>query len=270
VLAAAPEAEGRRALTLLVERDGAVGEVTWPAWTRAELAAVLGDIAWTQAQGSAVIVAYQGEAGALGGLVDGDRVLSIQGEPVSVWSDIERRVRAAQGRDLLFRVERGGEEIERLITPAPGPLVDFGFNLETYTYVFRTASVGEAVRVGLASSFRFLQEVWLSLQKLILREVPADSLGGIIQISVVSYTWAESGVAKLFFFLCLLSINLAFINVLPIPVLDGGHLFFLGIEAVKGSPVSEKVFGYSQMVGLVLIVTLMVYVTFNDLMRLFQ
>jgi regulator of sigma E protease len=66
----------------------------------------------------------------------------------------------------------------------------------------------------------------------------------------------------------MLSVNLAFINVLPIPLLDGGHLLFLTIEKVKGSPVSEKVFGYSQVVGLVLILTLLVYVTYNDVMRL--
>jgi regulator of sigma E protease len=84
---------------------------------------------------------------------------------------------------------------------------------------------------------------------------------------VVSYSWSEHGVLKLLFFLCMLSINLAFINVLPIPLLDGGHLFFLVIEKLQGRPVSERVFGYSQVVGLVLILTLLVYVTYNDIMR---
>jgi regulator of sigma E protease len=65
----------------------------------------------------------------------------------------------------------------------------------------------------------------------------------------------------------MLSMNLAFLNVLPIPVLDGGHLFFLLVEKIKGSPVSERVLSYSQMVGVVLIVSLMVYVTFNDIKR---
>ena len=65
----------------------------------------------------------------------------------------------------------------------------------------------------------------------------------------------------------MLSMNLAFLNVLPIPVLDGGHLLFLLIEKLKGSPVSERIHGYSQLVGVVLIVSLMVYVTFNDVVR---
>jgi regulator of sigma E protease len=67
----------------------------------------------------------------------------------------------------------------------------------------------------------------------------------------------------------MLSINLAILNVLPIPVLDGGHLFFLLIEKIKGSPVDDRVLGYSQMIGLVLILSLMVYVTYNDLTRSF-
>jgi regulator of sigma E protease len=65
----------------------------------------------------------------------------------------------------------------------------------------------------------------------------------------------------------MLSLQLAFLNVLPIPLLDGGHLFFLAVEKLKGSPVSERVFGYSQMVGLVLILSLVVYVTYNDIQR---
>jgi regulator of sigma E protease len=92
-------------------------------------------------------------------------------------------------------------------------------------------------------------------------------VGGIITISAVSYSLTESGWSKFFFFLCLVSINLAFLNVLPIPVLDGGHLFFLIVEKLKGSPVSNRVLGTSQAVGVVLLISLMVYVTYNDLVR---
>ena len=123
--------------------------------------------------------------------------------------------------------------------------------------------------MGFASSWKFLQESWLMLRRIMTGQVSGDNVGGIITIGVVSHSWAAMGLAKLFFFLCMLSINLAFLNVLPIPVLDGGHLLFLLIEKVKGSPVSERVMGYSQMVGIVLILSLMVYVTFNDVMRWF-
>ena len=113
-----------------------------------------------------------------------------------------------------------------------------------------------------------MTDAWLTLKKMLTAEVSTENLGGIITISSVSYSFAADGWAKLFFFLCMLSINLAFINVLPIPVLDGGHLFFCLVEAIKGSPVSERTLGYSQVVGLVLILTLMVYVTYQDVMRI--
>ena len=112
-----------------------------------------------------------------------------------------------------------------------------------------------------------LKDGWLTLKRMMLAEVSTKNLGGIISISYVSYAVAESGLSKLFYFLCLLSVNLAFVNVLPIPLLDGGHLLFLLLEKIKGSPVSDRVLGYSQMIGLVLLVGLMVYVTYNDLMR---
>ena len=83
-----------------------------------------------------------------------------------------------------------------------------------------------------------------------------------VVMSSIGYSWS-----KFFFFLCLVSINLAFINVLPFPVLDGGHLFFLIIEKLKGSPVSNRVLGTSQAIGVVLLISLMVYVTYNDLVR---
>ena len=112
-----------------------------------------------------------------------------------------------------------------------------------------------------------LQDVWLTLKGMVSGRVSTENIGGPISISVVSYAFAESGPAKLLYFLCLLSLNLAFINVLPVPLLDGGHLLFLAVEKIKGSPVSDRVVGYSQMIGLVMLVGLMVYVTFNDLKR---
>ena len=93
--------------------------------------------------------------------------------------------------------------------------------------------------------------------------------GGPITIFRVASASAQKSLMELILFLGLLSVNLAIINLLPIPILDGGHLFFLLIERVKGSPVSERTFGLAQWAGLVLILALLVYVTFNDILRLF-
>jgi regulator of sigma E protease len=126
-----------------------------------------------------------------------------------------------------------------------------------------------AVKAGLVCSVDLIKQLYVTLKRLFTGDVSARNLGGIIQISRVSYAYAESGWARFVYFLALLSINLAFINILPIPVLDGGHLLFLLIERVKGSPVSPKVLSYSQILGLVFVVGLMVFVTYNDIVRLF-
>jgi regulator of sigma E protease len=143
-----------------------------------------------------------------------------------------------------------------------------GFDMARPTAIFQTTSLWTSVREGARSSWRFLFQTFKTLQRMISNDVSPKNLGGIITISRVSFHVSTMGWAKLLTFLCILSVNLAFLNVLPIPVLDGGHLFFLLIEKLKGSPVSARTLGYSQVVGLVLIVTLMVYVTYNDVLRL--
>jgi regulator of sigma E protease len=134
-------------------------------------------------------------------------------------------------------------------------------------YLYRSSSFAGAIRFGVASSWNIMRQSWLMLQRMLFNEVSPKNVGGIITIGAVSYHVADTGWTKLLFFLCLLSINLAFINVLPIPVLDGGHLAFLIVEKIKGTPVSRRTLEYSQMVGVVLLLTLMVYVTYNDLVR---
>ena len=110
--------------------------------------------------------------------------------------------------------------------------------------------------------------MYVTLKRLVTGDVSARNLGGIVTISRVSYRAVQNGLSFFLYFLALLSINLAFVNVLPIPVLDGGHLLFLLIERIKGSPVSARVLNYSQILGLVFVLALMVFVTYNDILRL--
>jgi regulator of sigma E protease len=93
-------------------------------------------------------------------------------------------------------------------------------------------------------------------------------LGGPVLIAQASYASAQSGIGKLMYFMAIISINLAVINILPVPVLDGGHLMFIGIEKLKGSPVSEKTMAIANYIGMGLVLTLMLYATKNDIMRL--
>lgn len=278
-LAASPEEP------LIVERAGARLALQRPAWTEDELIATLDDVALAR-DFEALRLAVEPDEGAwLAGLRGGDRLLAIEGRAEPTWTEVRELVAAAADADasIELRVERtapGLEPAPETLTiaaraiPQPDPLVNgpydmYGFGLELWQYTYRAASPLEALRVGFATSWQYVKHTWLTLRGMLLAEISTRNIGGPVAIGQISYAFAESGIAKLLFFLCLLSVNLAIINVLPIPVLDGGHLMFLLVEKLKGSPVSERVVGYSQLVGVVFIVGLFVYVTYNDIARAF-
>jgi regulator of sigma E protease len=233
-----------------------------------------GDIALVSDEEGTRVTVNPGSAAEEAGLRDGDRIVRIDDKPIRTYRpDIKAAAEAAKdGRALALGIERQGQEgeiqtLELSVAPRAWRPLTYGFGLQGAQYVYKAGGPWQAVRVGVAASWKFLEESWRTLEHIIKGQVSGTNIGGIITIGVVSHSWASVGLTKLFFFLCMLSMNLAFLNVLPIPVLDGGHLFFLLIEKIKGSPVSERVLGYSQMVGVVLIVSLMVYVTFNDIQR---
>jgi len=212
---------------------------------------------------------------ARGGLRTGDRLRAIGTSAVSTWKTVYDQTRKAAKRSAVVVVayERRAPDGswargEALVEPEPMTQYDYGFGPRAAQGIYRTDSLGASISAGFDASWRFLTDAWLTLKKMLTQEVSTENMGGIITIGTVSYSFAAEGWAKLFFFLCMLSINLAFLNVLPIPVLDGGHLFFCVVEAIKGSPVSERTLGYSQVVGLVLILTLMVYVTYQDVLKI--
>lgn len=214
-----------------------------------------------------------GSAALEAGIRTGDRIVQIGDTPITRYQDVlEANRNSSKGTALAITVERTGaegarESLQVSVTPRPVEQQSLALAFRDATEIYQAENVFEAARVGVASSWKFAVESWLTLKRILLGHVASRNIGGIITIGVVSHSWASEGIAKLLFFLCMLSMNLAFLNVLPIPVLDGGHLLFLLIEKVKGSPVSERVLAHSQMVGVVLIVSLMVYVTFNDVMR---
>lgn len=263
-----------RPLAVRVARDGRTLDLASAAPVgAAERLAFVRDVALGYELDGETIMTAPASAARLAGLEDGDRILRVEGAPVNGWDEVRAAIRAHRGSDpLALDVERYGDDgrarvVSLSATLQPAVTTDYGLAFRTRTYVYQAPSFGDAVRVGFASSWKFVVDTWLTLKRILFGQVSSENIGGIITIAAVSANWAEEGLAKLLFILCMLSMNLAFINVLPIPVLDGGHLFFLVIEKLKGSPVSERVLGYSQVVGVVLILSLMIYVTYNDLMR---
>lgn len=110
----------------------------------------------------------------------------------------------------------------------------------------------------------------VSLVKLVERKVPLQTLGGPIFIAQLADQQAQEGWANLLFFTALLSINLGILNLLPIPILDGGHLFFFGLEWILGKPLSLKKREVAQQIGMFVLILLMVFVFYNDIVRIIQ
>ncbi|MGE3851351.1 MAG: site-2 protease family protein [Planctomycetota bacterium] len=126
----------------------------------------------------------------------------------------------------------------------------------------------ESIQVGLQKTWVMIQQVFLTLRSLFKGTVHAKNIGGPVMIATVSYKFAGWGLGTFIYFMAIISVNLAIINLLPIPLLDGGHLVFVGIEAIRRKPVSERIQGYATWVGLAMILSLLVFVMYNDIARL--
>ena len=264
------------ALRLLVERAGHRRELRAPA-TKDERAAFARDVAIGADMDDTVVMPAEDGAARAAGVLPGDRILAIDGDSVSRWQELQERVRAADGKTLVLLVEREGADgskapkpLSLAVEPKRPQLHDYGYTrqIERMRHEVRAAGFGDAMRLGSVCAMDLVKQLYVTTKRLMTGEVAASNLGGIIQISRVSYQNTQWGLPRFLYFLALLSINLAFVNVLPIPVLDGGHLLFLLIEKIKGSPVSVRVFQYSQVLGLVLVLALVVFVTYNDILRL--
>jgi len=135
--------------------------------------------------------------------------------------------------------------------------------------VLERYSFFSGIKNGVYQSYRITYLTMESLVKLIDGEISAKQLGGPVMIIKIAGDEASAGAGVFLFFLAIIGINLGILNLLPIPILDGGHLFFLTIEAIRGKKLSDKAISISQQVGLSLLILLMVFATYNDLMRFF-
>ncbi|MBL8752788.1 MAG: RIP metalloprotease RseP, partial [Planctomycetes bacterium] len=220
------------------------------------------------------------------GMRAGDRIVAVDDQPVRTFDDLREIVEGSADKPLAIQVARADDRSVTLepatgelalstttrlaITPLQTPRFDAGFvpQSKLRTEMMRAESFGQALAIGANLSVDMIKQLYVTVKRMVTGDVGAKNLGGIIRISQVSYQAAQRGLSWFLYLLAMLSLNLAFVNLLPIPVLDGGHLMFLLIEKVKGSPVSARVFGYSQVVGLVFVLMLLLFVTYNDILQL--
>ncbi|MDD5642834.1 MAG: RIP metalloprotease RseP [Syntrophales bacterium] len=211
------------------------------------------------------------------GLQKGDKILRVDGKPVTRWEDLYPKIRAVGEHPLTLEVKRGEKVFQVTLTPKRQEITDvFGNKVSSVLIGIRNSDVFGVDRVGPLRAFKegvsfsldIARVTLTSIYKLLAREVPLKSLGGPIFIAQIAGKQAEAGITYLIHFMAVLSVNLAMLNLLPIPVLDGGHLFFFLWEAVRGKPVAIKHRETAQAVGLMLILALMVLVFYQDILRL--
>ncbi len=221
-----------------------------------------------------------GSPAATAGLREGDRVVSIDGEAMQSPSALIRFVRAHPGAVVKMQVERNGvfqestvllARVENGGQPASGRL---GAGVATPPDLWqdlraeRRLDAGAALPAAVEQTWRMS---WLTLRmlgRMVVGDVSVKNVSGPISIAQVAGDSAQSGLVSFLSFMAIVSISLGVLNLLPVPMLDGGHLLLFAIEGVKGRPLSERFVATSQYVGLAFIGTLMVLAFYNDIMRL--
>jgi regulator of sigma E protease len=213
------------------------------------------------------------------GFKKGDTVVSIQGRPIETWLEIKDAVKDSAGKPLEITVLREGRAVSLTVVPEASVVKNiFGEEIKTaligvvVSGKFRSIPINPpgAVREGFAKTWEMIELTCLVIVKLFQRVVPIETVGGPILIGQMTGQLVQEDWTYLFPFMAVISINLGILNLLPVPILDGGFIIFLLIELVMGRPLSIKKREMAQKVGLVLLVMLMVVVMYNDVARLLE
>ncbi len=209
------------------------------------------------------------------GLMAGDRILEIDGTKIKDWATLSEMIGSSPGKELDLLIERESGEIitKRVIPESKKSKTIFGEDIEVGRIgiapgeVFTRYNPVTALYMGTLKAWEITYLTLLVIVKIFQNIVPADNIGGPLMIFKIAGEQAQAGIIPLIMFMAVLSVNLGILNFLPIPVLDGGHIVFLLMEALKGSPISVRAREVSQQVGLFLLISLMVFAFYNDISR---
>jgi regulator of sigma E protease len=208
-----------------------------------------------------------------------DKIISINGKKLTTWDEMGDMIEHSTG-SISLKIDRNGTIIPLTLTPKVSESKNmFGESIEKK--IIGIAPIGEFVTLKFDTisdvlSYAYEQTIWAttlivqSLKKLIQGVVPADQMGGIVSIVQVTSQASAIGIATLFSLMALISVNLGVLNLLPIPALDGGHIMFNLYEMITRKAPTERVFYYMTIGGWVLLLSLMAFTTYNDILRIIK
>jgi len=222
-------------------------------------------------------VIVKGSAADEAGLLAGDKITAIDGNSVESFSDIQRIVSIHPGDALTFTIKRNDKELTKTITPRLSPSKDaFGnpikvgqLGIASPKITYQKYSLIPAAGLAIRETYNISTTTLKALGQMITGKRGTEDLGGALRIAEYSGQSVHSGIEATLSFIALLSINLGLINFLPIPLLDGGHLFYYVIEVLTGKPLAERYQRYGFRLGMAIIATLFILSSFNDIVMIF-
>jgi len=204
-----------------------------------------------------------------GGLKLNDKIIAVNGRIIYHWNQFSTLIRESKGEKLTLLLEREGKRIEKSVTP----IMDNGRYVIGVEPIIKQVLVRygflESVQLGFSKTIDLMDLTFITLKQLFSLNISIKNIGGPVMIAQMSGQAAAAGLSSFLLFLAFVSISLGILNLLPIPVLDGGLVLFLIIEAIRKKPLSRKTMEVSQSIGAALLITLIVVVSYNDIMRMF-
>ena len=216
------------------------------------------------------------------GFMPGDKIVAIGNNKIEKFDDLQRIVGSNAGQELTFTVERAGQTLTLKATPNVDEqkdafgrtfrrgLIGIQRSISPDKVSTKAVSIPEAIVLGVTETYGNITQALSGIGDIITRKQSAEQMGGPIMMAEVTAKVAELGIDPMLRWIAFISANIGFLNLLPIPILDGGHLMFYAYEAVRGKPAGERLQQIGFQVGLALLMMLMVFVNFNDIMNVWR
>lgn len=222
-------------------------------------------------QRSVIGEVVEGSAAEQAGLQVGDRILSVNGQPAELFEQLLGAVTGSNGQSLQLRLQRGTEQIELSAQPRLEDETPGDDSKKTYRLGIRAApeyerrSFGDACGLAVSQTVQASGQMLVALWEMVNGTRSSKELGGVLRIGKIAGDVAKQSYVEFLFLIPTLSLNLGLLNLFPIPLLDGGHLTFYAIEAVRGRPLGERAQEWGLRIGVALVLGLMLFATWNDL-----